>query len=92
MTMNICTLLSASALAALAVSVAASPVQSQGQAQAQPQAIESGSDDIIVTATKRATNLHDIPFSINAQTAEDLRRSGATNIGDVSRSVAGLTV
>ncbi len=49
-------------------------------------------DDIIVTATKRATNLQDIPFSINAQTADDIRRSGATNIEDVSRSVAGLTV
>jgi iron complex outermembrane recepter protein len=49
-------------------------------------------DVIIVTATKRDANLQDIPFSINAQTAEDIQRSGAVTIEDLSRSVAGLAV
>ena len=56
------------------------------------QAVEGGADDIIVTATKRDASLQDIPFSINAQTAEMIQRSGATTIEDISRSVAGLAV
>jgi iron complex outermembrane receptor protein len=49
-------------------------------------------DEIIVTATKRASTIQDVPFSINAQTQEDIQRSGATTIEDLSRNVAGLTV
>ncbi|HEX8669335.1 MAG TPA: TonB-dependent receptor [Allosphingosinicella sp.] len=49
-------------------------------------------EDIIVTATKRETTLLEVPFSINAQTEEDIRRSGASTIEDLSRNVAGLTV
>jgi outer membrane receptor protein involved in Fe transport len=53
----------------------------------------AGDDDvIIVTATKRDANLQDIPFSINAQTAEDIQRSGAVTLEDLSRNVAGLAV
>ena len=47
---------------------------------------------IIVTATKRVANIQDIPFSINAQTAEDIERSGAVTLEDLSRNVAGLSV
>lgn len=49
-------------------------------------------DEIIVTATKRASTIQDVPFSINAQTAEDIKRTGAQNLEDVSRNVAGLTI
>ncbi len=49
-------------------------------------------NDIIVTATKRNTSLQDIPFSINAQTAADIQKSGATTLEDLSRNVAGLTI
>jgi iron complex outermembrane receptor protein len=59
---------------------------------AQPVDGAAAADDIIVTATKRDVSLQDIPFSINAQTAEMIQRSGATTIEDISRSVAGLTV
>jgi len=47
---------------------------------------------IIVTATKRNTSIQDIPFSINAQTAEDIQKSGAVTLEDLSRNVAGLSV
>ena len=47
---------------------------------------------IIVTATKRDANLQDIPFSINAQTADDIQKTGATTLEDLSRNVAGLTI
>ena len=49
-------------------------------------------DEIIVTATKRATTLQEVPFSIAAVTQEDIVRTGATSLEDVSRNVAGLTI
>ncbi len=49
-------------------------------------------EEIVVTATKRASSIQDVPFSINAQTAADIRRSGAQSLEDVSRSVAGLMI
>ncbi len=55
-------------------------------------ATEDDSNIIIVTATKRDANLQDIPFSINAQTAEDIQKSGAVTLEDLSRNVAGLSV
>jgi iron complex outermembrane receptor protein len=55
-------------------------------------AADQQGEDIIVTATKRETTLLEVPFSINAQTEEDIRRSGASTIEDLSRNVAGLTV
>ncbi len=53
---------------------------------------EARQKTIIVTATKRASTLQEVPFSINAQTAEDIERTGATNLEDLSRSVAGLII
>jgi len=49
-------------------------------------------EEITVTATKRETSLQDVPFSINAQTAADIQRTGATDLEGLSRNVAGLTV
>jgi len=49
-------------------------------------------DVIIVTATKREQALQDVPFSINAQTQEDLQRTGADSIEDVARNVASLSI
>ncbi|HEY6123431.1 MAG TPA: TonB-dependent receptor [Steroidobacteraceae bacterium] len=49
-------------------------------------------EEIIVTAQKRATSLQDVPFSVAAVTAEDLEQSGATNIVELARSVPGLYI
>ncbi len=49
-------------------------------------------EEILVTATKRASTIKDVPFSINAQTEKDIQRSGATSIEELSRNVAGLTI
>ena len=49
-------------------------------------------EEIIVTATKRESTIQDVPFSINAQTQADIQRSGATDLEELSRNVAGLTV
>lgn len=59
---------------------------------AQDAAEEADDNVIIVTATKRDANLQDIPFSINAQTADDIQKTGATTLEDLSRNVAGLTI
>ena len=61
-------------------------------AAAQNAPADEDSNIIIVTATKRDANLQDIPFSINAQTAEDIQKSGAVTLEDLSRNVAGLSV
>lgn len=49
-------------------------------------------EEVIVTGSRRASTVQDVPFSINAQTQEDIQRSGATNLEDLSRNVAGLTI
>jgi len=48
--------------------------------------------EIIVTATKRATRVQDVPFSINAQTQQDIQRANASTLEGLSRNVAGLAV
>ena len=53
---------------------------------------EARQKTVIVTATKRNETIQDVPFSINAQTAEDIAQSGAGNLEDVARSVAGLSI
>jgi iron complex outermembrane recepter protein len=77
----------------LAASVSIAAMLAQGSAAFAQEADEGeDSDVIIVTATKRDANLQDIPFSINAQTAEDIQKSGAVTLEDLSRNVAGLAV
>jgi outer membrane receptor protein involved in Fe transport len=49
-------------------------------------------EEIVVTATKRESNLLDVPFSINAQTEAMIQRSGANTVEDLSRNVAGLSI
>ncbi len=49
-------------------------------------------EEILVTATKRASTIKDVPFSINAQTQADIQRTGATSLEDLARNVAGLMI
>jgi outer membrane receptor protein involved in Fe transport len=49
-------------------------------------------ESITVTATKREAAIVDVPFSINAQTEEDIQKSGAVTLEDLSRNVAGLAI
>jgi outer membrane receptor protein involved in Fe transport len=77
---------------------AASPAFAQTEAEQSAQAADEAADEagddstIYVTATKRETTLLEVPFSINAQTEEDIQRLGAGTIEDLSRNVAGLNV
>ncbi len=70
------------AVSAIAIAMALTPM-------AYAQNVE---DEIIVTATKRATSIQDVPFSVNAQTQEDIQRTGAGNLEDISRNVAGMSI
>jgi iron complex outermembrane receptor protein len=79
-----------SVLAALAFATPASAQGGPTQTGATGTAEDEG--EIVVTATKREQTLLEVPFSINAQTQEDIERSGAGGLEDLSRNVAGLTV
>src|SRR5580765_3930787 len=72
----------AALFAASAIAVA------QEQAASQPTSV----DEIIVTATKRAAAIQDVPFSVNAQTEDDIQKLGSSNLEEMSRNVAGLTI
>jgi iron complex outermembrane recepter protein len=65
--------------------MASAPAWAQGGVAADEQ-------EIVVTATLRETSLLDVPFSINAQTEQDIQRSAAQTVEDLSRNVAGLAV
>ncbi len=85
-------LIGTSALAFAAPAVAAQTGQEQA-AQASPQPASAQDEGgIIVTATKRASRVQEVPFSINAQSQADIQRANAQTIEDISRNVAGLTV
>ena len=60
--------------------------------QPAPRREGEGQGEIIVTATKRASTVQDVPFSINAQTQADIERAHAKTLEDIARNVAGLTV
>ena len=49
-------------------------------------------DEIIVTATKRAMSVQDIPASVQAITQESLAAMGAKNMEDYSRFVPSVTI
>ena len=49
-------------------------------------------EQIIVTATKREATVQEVPFSINVQSQEDIQRSGAIDLEQLSRNIAGLSI
>src|ERR1039458_6826081 len=51
---------------------------------------DSGLTEIIVTATRRAERLLDVPMSITALSAEELTRRGVNDVNDVIANSPGL--
>ncbi|MEO5611594.1 MAG: TonB-dependent receptor, partial [Sphingomicrobium sp.] len=84
-------LIGTAAIAISTPSFAQSTQEDVAQAANQPDDTQ-GNGEIIVTATKRASRVQDVPFSINAQTSADIQRANAQTLEDISRNVAGLTV
>ncbi len=57
--------------------------------------VEEGSytlQRMLVTATKRVQLAQDVPFSLNVQSEDDIKRLNTTNLEDLSRNVAGLSI
>ena len=74
------------------LAIGAASIASAQQAPPPAKADPEAKDRIVVTATKRESSVQDVPFSINAQTEEDIKKSGAVTLEDLSRNVAGLAI
>lgn len=48
--------------------------------------------EVIVTATKRSENIEDVPFSVSATSQDQIINSGAADLVDLARNVAGFAV
>ncbi len=72
------------------IAAVASSAVAQDEATVRP--YRPALEEVTVTATKREATIQDLPFSINAQTQEDIQRSGSTSLEELSRNVAGLTI
>jgi len=76
----------------LAISTACASVAPNAMAQ---EAQEDGDslrlDEIVVTATKRATNIQDIPMSVVAFTNEDIVRAGFKQLDDYAGQIPALS-
>jgi len=69
--------------------------EGQDEQKESPSAVEEAGytlQRMIVTATKRAQLAQDVPFSLNVQSEEDIKRLNTTNLEDLSRNVAGLSI
>ena len=80
----------------LAAAISAILAMSAGSAIAQtadtPEAEVEGLGEIIVTATRRAERLQNIPESITAIDSEDIAARGLTGMDDYARLVPGLAI
>jgi iron complex outermembrane receptor protein len=85
-------LISTAAMAIATPTYAQTTEEDEAQAANAPEEAQTSGDEIVVTATKRASTVQDVPFSINAQTQEDIQRANASTIEEISRNVAGLAV
>ena len=48
--------------------------------------------EVVVTATKRVENIQNVPFSVSATSQDQIINSGAADIVDLARNVAGFAV
>ena len=79
-------------LAGAALGLSASPAWAQtagGPAQA---ASNNGLAEIVVTATKRASNLQNVPVAVTAITSDTIQNQRITEFGDLTRAAASLTL
>ena len=80
---------------ALVFPLTATAQEGQDEQKESLRAVEEASHTLqrmIVTATKRAQLAQDVPFSLNVQSEEDIERLNTTNLEDLSRNVAGLSI
>ncbi|MCC7198095.1 MAG: TonB-dependent receptor [Gammaproteobacteria bacterium] len=63
-----------------------------GQAAAKPSSDIPGLEEVIVTASKRAEKLQDVPVPVTVQTSEQLTAAGYAGIVDYANNVPSFTV
>jgi outer membrane receptor protein involved in Fe transport len=71
----------------LAIAISASALATSTHLAAQGPALE----EVVVTATRRAQSVQDIPYNISAVSGESLENAGISNVTDLVRMVPGLT-
>ena len=82
-----------SLIASLTLAGLTGPLVASAQQQLGAAAEQSGAiQEVIVTATKRSQNLQDVPFSVSATSQDQIRNSGAMDIVDLARNIAGLAI
>ncbi|WP_225206026.1 TonB-dependent receptor [Novosphingobium huizhouense] len=64
----------------------------QAQSGAGGAAADGASNEIVVTATRRATSLQDVPINITAVGAEQLERQRINDVRDIADFTPGLTI
>src|SRR5690606_1904010 len=72
-----------------AIAAAVGAVCAAASAEAQ---VAEPLEEVIVTASRRATSLQDLPFNITAMSGETLERQRLRDLADLGRWVPGLTV
>lgn len=80
-----------SLVSTLALAGPAIAQQAAGPAETQATEASQAVDDIVVTATRRSETVRDVPFNIQAISADTLEKTGATDITDFARTVPGLS-
>ncbi|MBB5697929.1 TonB-dependent receptor [Sphingomonas yantingensis] len=89
-------LLAGASLATLAMPAAAQEAQpgatadNPPEAAAQEAADAAQTGDIIVTATRRASRLQDVPLAVNAVSGEQLAESGFQSLTDIQYQIPGV--
>src|SRR6185312_1089254 len=58
----------------------------------QPAGADFQLEEVVVTATKRLENIQNVPFSVSATSQDQIINSGAADIVDLARNVAGFAV
>lgn len=76
--------------ATMLMGIGTAPVYAQDTDQEADQ--DSGSSTIVVTATRRATSLQDVPINISAIGSEELARQRIDDVRDIADFTPGITI
>lgn len=82
--------LSAALLSACGATIISTPSHAQSQSNTGTDTASRSLEEIIVTATKRAESIQDVPISIAAITADDIDRRGLVSAEDYLRGIPGV--
>ena len=77
---------------ALALAVFAAPAMADDQARQSAQDSASQVEEVVVTATRRATRLQDVPLSITAFSQQELTKKGIVGYEGLARETPGVVL